>query len=683
VIPKVSLQALILSPLGRDALLAQSILAEAGIDAAVCSSLPDLVDGLRRGAAFAVVAEEAIHSADMGPLVEWLNAQPEWSDFPFVLLTSKGGGIERNPAASRYLDLLGNVTFLERPFHPTTFVSLAKSALRGRRRQYDASTRLDELRDGAAKYQSLFDSIDAGFCIIEMVFGADGKPCDYRFVEANPAFALQTGLTNAIGRVVSELLPGHEHYWAEKYGNVSITGIPVRFENIASAMGDIWFEVYAFPAEFSGPGQVGVLFNDITARRNMENELRHNEERLRRLNDSLEERVEQRTSELSRAQDQLRQAQKLEAIGQLTGGVAHDFNNLLMAVLSSLSLLRKRVPADDSLLQLIDNAVQGAERGAALTQRMLAFARRQDLASEQIDIPELVQGMIGLIERTLGPAWPVKVEMEAAVPAVVGDPNQLEMALLNLVVNARDAMPGGGIVRIASIQREIFAGQNDILGLSPGHYVGLSVTDTGHGMDEATLERATEPFFTTKGIGKGTGLGLPMVHGLAKQLGGSIQLKSKLGEGTTAILWLPAAALGAEQIKQTAAPKEIAHMQPTRLKVLAVDDDVLVLMNMAALLEDLGHEVIEASSGPEALAKLAQHPDLDLLITDQAMPDMTGAQLVKEVVALRPDLPIILATGYGELPPGFQQSIIKLGKPFSQDVLKDAVAQALSQQQRV
>ncbi|WP_235506576.1 ATP-binding protein [Altererythrobacter sp. Root672] len=283
--------------------------------------------------------------------------------------------------------------------------------------------------------------------------------------------------------------------------------------------------------------------------------------------------------------------------------------------------------------------------------------------------------MTDLIERTLGPAWPLQVELSEDIPPVVGDPNQLEMALLNLAVNARDAMADGGCVRITTERRLIAADETTADGLLPGLYVGLTVADSGHGMDEATLEKATEPFFTTKGVGKGTGLGLPMVHGLAKQLGGSFQIRSQVGVGTTAILWLPAA--GAHHETEVLPARPITALTSRSLKVLAVDDDPLVLMNTGALLEDLGHEVFEAISAENALALLQEHPDIDVLITDQAMPHMTGAQLVQELTRLRPELPIILATGYGELPAGFKQSVIKLTKPFSQALLENALAQAL------
>nr|WP_250890077.1 ATP-binding protein [Sphingobium nicotianae] len=640
----------------------------------ICASLGALQQGLEGGAGFALVTEESLLSADLHPLSHWLKTQPEWSDFPFILLTHKGGGLERNPSARRFLNLLGNVTFLERPFHPTTLLSLAEAALRGRRRQYEGRARLEELHSVANKYRSLFESIDVGFCIIKMVFDQAGRPIDYIFLEANPAFARQTGLDHVIGRSMKSLVPGHEQRWFDVYGQVALEGRSVRFEEHAAALGGIWYDVYAFRAGTPDQNQVAVLFNDISERRRMEQTLRDNEDRLRRLNETLEERVMERTRDLEQAQGALRQSQKLESIGQLTGGVAHDFNNLLMAIMSSVTLLQKRVPDDPVLHRLIDNALQGAQRGAALTQRMLAFARRQDLSSVQIDLAGLVRDITELVERTIGPAWSLDIRIPDDLPRVVGDANQLEMALLNLAVNARDAMPEGGAIIIAA-ERRHFASQ-EIEGLGAGRYVGLSVIDTGVGMDAETLERATEPFFTTKGIGKGTGLGLPMIHGLARQLGGTFTLTSAPGEGTTATLWLPAAQ--ADDVNMIAPSDQASQNNMVgRLKVLAVDDDGLILMNTSALLEDLGHSVLEASSGTQALDLLRKYPDIDLLITDQAMPNMTGTQLVHHVSELRPDLPIILATGYGEVPAGFETSVVKLGKPFAQTLLAQALAQAV------
>ena len=380
--------------------------------------------------------------------------------------------------------------------------------------------------------------------------------------------------------------------------------------------------------------------------------------------------------ELEQAREALFQAQKMDAIGQLTGGVAHDFNNLLMAILSSLALLRKRLPDDPQIMRLLDNAVAGAQRGAALTQRMLAFARRQTLTPERIDIPTLVRGMTDLLGRSLGPSVLIETRFPLRLSAVAADANQLEMALLNLAVNARDAMPDGGSIIIAAQEHDVTACAKD--GLKPGHYVSLRVTDTGMGMDADTLARAMEPFFTTKGVGKGTGLGLSMVHGLAEQSGGRLFLNSRPGEGTTAELWLPTAdALDGGTPAGEVVPPPAAPVVCRPLRVLAVDDDSLVLMNTAALLEDLGHTVFDACSGREALEIFRREPELDLVITDQAMPHMTGIQLAEAIKAERPGTPIILATGYGELPPEADANILKLGKPFRQDDLMKIVAAAL------
>ncbi len=390
----------------------------------------------------------------------------------------------------------------------------------------------------------------------------------------------------------------------------------------------------------------------------------------------LSERQEgQRALELAR--EALFQSQKMEAIGQLTGGIAHDFNNLLTAVLGSLELVRRRLPEDPRITDLVDNAVQAAQRGASLTQRMLAFARRQELTPEPLDVPDLVRGMTDLLRRSLGPSIEIETRFPLALDRVQADANQLEMALLNLAVNARDAMPDGN-GRIVIGARAETVGQAHVTGgqatgLTPGRYICLGVTDTGEGMDDTTLAHAMEPFFTTKGVGKGTGLGLSMIHGMAAQSGGQLVLKSRKGEGTTAELWLPAVTTEAvDRDRPPAAPAARAATRP--LVVLAVDDDVLVLMNTAAMLEDLGHKVFQAISGKKALEILGREKQVDLVIADQAMPQMTGTQLIEAIRADRPDLPILLATGYAELPAGMGVGVPKLSKPFSQQHLADAVA---------
>jgi PAS domain S-box-containing protein len=371
---------------------------------------------------------------------------------------------------------------------------------------------------------------------------------------------------------------------------------------------------------------------------------------------------------LEKAREALLQSQKMEAIGHLTGGIAHDFNNLLMAVLGSLELARKRMPDDKKLVSLVDNAILGAQRGAILTKRMLAFARRQELKSETVHIPGLVLGMTELLQRSLGQSVSIETRFPLALKPVRADANQMEMALLNLAVNARDAMPEGGQIIVTA--RDAIVRDDEPEGLKAGRYVCLSVTDTGEGMDQQTLDHAMEPFFTTKEVGKGTGLGLPMVHGLAEQSGGCFILKSRKGEGTTAELWLPAdekTASAREQGRSLAAEAEKHH---ALLVVLAVDDDGLVLTNTVAMLEDLGHTAIGASSGKAALEILHQDNSIDLVVTDQLMPQMTGLQLAAAIKAEWPELPVILASGFAEAPSA-ARGVERLAKPFSQRELSE------------
>ena len=376
---------------------------------------------------------------------------------------------------------------------------------------------------------------------------------------------------------------------------------------------------------------------------------------------------------LQAAREALFQSQKMDAIGQLTGGIAHDFNNLLMAVLGSLELLRKRLPSDPKMMRLVDNAMQGAQRGAGLTQRMLAFARRQELKPAVIDVAELVHGMTDLLHSSLGATVQIETDFSPGLNKVLADPNQLELAILNLAVNARDAMPRGGAIMIAAREMNVV----DAPDLKAGRYVCLSLTDEGCGMDEATRGRALEPFFTTKGVGKGTGLGLSMVHGMIDQSGGKLVLKSGKGEGTTVELWLPVATAGSGLMPHEA-DAEALDGREGPLVILAVDDDPLVLLNTAAMLEDLGHTVLEATSGKDALEIIRRKGGIDLVITDQAMPLMTGSELAIAIGAEKPDLPIILATGYAELPPGADGGLPRLSKPFRQHQLADAIAKTVA-----
>jgi CheY-like chemotaxis protein len=333
---------------------------------------------------------------------------------------------------------------------------------------------------------------------------------------------------------------------------------------------------------------------------------------------------------------------------------------------------------DERSQRLIGGALQAAERAQTLISRLLAFARRQTLQPQAVDLAELVEGMRELISRSLGPAVEVRVSVPADLPPIFVDPNQLELALLNLCVNGRDAMPGGG--RLTINAEALDAGQCPAPDLAPGHYVRLSVTDTGIGMDEATLKRAVEPFFSTKGIGKGTGLGLSMVHGLAGQSGGLFKLTSQIGQGTSAVLWLPVAGHSAEKGRSQ---EELAPKAPRPAVILLVDDEPLVRLSTAEGLKDLGYEVVDVGTAAEALETLRVGLVPDLVVTDHMMPGMSGAQLAGELRARVPGLPVLMITGYANLPPEQIQGLTILAKPFRQAEIAVLLAQMLTSEGNV
>lgn len=374
---------------------------------------------------------------------------------------------------------------------------------------------------------------------------------------------------------------------------------------------------------------------------------------------------------LVQAEEALRQSQKLEAMGQLTGGVAHDFNNLLTPIIGGLDTLQRRKIGDERAQRIIDGAMQSAERAKTLVQRLLAFARRQPLQPKAMDVGELVAGMTDLIGSTIGPAIEIEVDLADDLPPAQADSNQVEMALLNLAVNARDAMPDGGKLTI-SVTHQI-VGEAHRPPLSKGDYVRLCVTDTGGGMDAETVERAIEPFFSTKGVGRGTGLGLSMVHGLAAQLGGGLFIASELGKGTAIELWLPASAETASSGAQASHAGPTSRGQGT---VLLVDDEVLVRMGTADMLEDLGYEVVEAGSAEDALRQLEQGLEPDLMLTDHLMPGMSGAELIRTIRASRPALPVAIVSGYSEVD-GVPVDIPRLVKPFRNAELAECLAAIL------
>ena len=393
---------------------------------------------------------------------------------------------------------------------------------------------------------------------------------------------------------------------------------------------------------------------------------------LAQANTELEHRVEERTREREMAMAQVHEMQKLESLGQLTGGVAHDFNNVLMAILGNLDLLAKDVRGTGS--QLVDSAIQAAERGASLTRRMLAFARRQELRPEAVDVADLAHSMVEMLRRSLGSTIDITLDFAAGLAPVRVDPNQLELALLNLALNARDAMPQGGRLVIGARAKDI-ADPGEVQGLAPGQYVCVAVADSGIGMDDRTLKRAAEPFFTTKGVGRGTGLGLSGVYGLAAQSGGIARISSRLGVGTTVELWLPVAE--ADLVDYVPEEKEVIPHSTRSCLVLLVDDDTLVATATAGMLGQLGHRVLVAPSAALALDLLRLEPGIDLVITDHVMPGMTGLELAKTVREKRPELPIILATGFADLANGQDPGLPRLDKPYRLENLASCIAASL------
>ncbi|MGH7088751.1 MAG: response regulator, partial [Stellaceae bacterium] len=391
---------------------------------------------------------------------------------------------------------------------------------------------------------------------------------------------------------------------------------------------------------------------------------------LAQANAELERRVEARTRERETALAQVHEMQKLESLGQLTGGLAHDFNNVLMAILGNLDLVARHLPEGVASKGLVNAAIQAAERGATLTKRMLAFARRQELRPESVNVPRLVNSMVEMLRRTLGPGVEIGLDFPERLALVRVDPNQLELAILNLALNARDAMPEGGRLGIAAQGEQV--GPGNVQGLAGGEYVCIAVSDSGTGMDEATMKRAPEPFYTTKGAGKGTGLGLSMVYGLAAQSGGVTRIESRMGAGTTVELWLPLSE--AAEVQRPRKEPVLGLVNSHSYAILLVDDDPMVSSGTSAMLQELGHHVIMASSAVLALEVIRSGAQVDLVITDHAMPGMTGTELAVHIRELRPELPLVLATGYAEVPSNSVPGMTRLDKPYRIDKLAATIA---------
>lgn len=533
-------------------------------------------------------------------------------------------------------------------------------------------------RESEALYKGLFDAIDEGFCIIEFIDGPHGPDSDYVHVQANAAYTRHAGIPDVVGKRLRQIVGAEADAWAARYGEVLRTGRPIRFQQELVATGR-FLELAAVRIEPRERRQVAVLFQDITARRNAE-------EALAIMNATLEREVEKRTADLMATEEALRQSQKMEAVGQLTGGIAHDFNNILAGVGGSLEVMQTRLAQGrvTELERFITGAMGATKRAASLTQRLLAFSRRQTLDPRPLNINTLVNGMRDLVVRSVGPAIDVETVGGAGLWTTNVDAGQLENALLNLCINARDAMPDGGKLTIETSNRWIDERSARLRRIEPGQYVSLCVSDTGTGMSAEVAARAFDPFFTTKPIGQGTGLGLSMVYGFAGQSGGAARIYSEPEKGTMVCLYLPrhAGAAVTEDDALALSPGDAPRADGGET-ILVVDDEPLVRMLATEQLEEAGYAVIEAEDGPSALRILNSRMPISLLVTDVGLPGgMNGRQLADAARVNRPELEVLFITGYaenavlnhGHLDPGMHV----MTKPFQMDAFTRRVKDLVS-----
>jgi PAS domain S-box-containing protein len=520
------------------------------------------------------------------------------------------------------------------------------------------------LRESEGRYRALLEAVP------QLVWTSSAKgESDY----FNPQWRMYTGATveEHLGwgwlKAVHQFDRGElEATWRSSLASGDIFDIDAR---LCRANGSYrWFKLRSIPVR-AADGKISRWFGTATEI----TDLIEARETLQISNEELEAVVVERTREREVVLKQLNESQKMESIGQLTGGVAHDFNNLLAVILGSLTLLKKGISDDPRTSRLLEGAIQGAERGATLTKRLLAFARRQDLKLEAIEIQQLIPDLLDFLRQSVGPTISLEIDIPSGLSPVRIDANQFELALMNLAVNARDAMPTGGTLTITFRDEAAFPQSDLPKDLPRGDYVRVSIADTGVGMSEVTLAKAMEPFFTTKGVGKGTGLGLSMVHGLTAQSGGAMQISSQVGKGTVVSLWLPQARREEVRRVREQASKPSLENTSRGSRILLVDDDSLVSMNTAYMLMDLGHSVLELESGTHALRLMETDAQFDVVITDYAMPVMTGLDLASKIKQIHPDMPIIIATGYADLPPQVMLGFLRLNKPYTQEQLAQAL----------
>jgi PAS domain S-box-containing protein len=644
---------LVLAPRGRDAQVIEQVLARDAVRCTVCADFQALLQEMDAPTGAALIAEEALHGVDLTALVEWLSRQASWSDFPFVVLVSQQTS-RASVVARSALKSLGNVVLLEKPINAETLRSAAASALRARRRQYQARS---DLQARISSEERLRIALQVGRLGTWELIPASrwlyaSKTCKADFGRDENALFQYQDLIAAIHpedrdrlrRVVraavdalSEFDIEYRIFW------------PDGTMHWVLVQGKMSLDAHGQPMKLVG------VSKDVTVRREAEARLRESQQALLDLNATLESRIEARTAELAQANDRLMQemtereraqmalvqTQKMEALGHLTSGISHDFNNLLSVIQGNAELVHL-VSTDDRLKQMATTIRKAAEQGAKLTGQLLAFSRGQRLDLKAIDLNTALDGIKDLLMASLGSSVRVRFELAPDLPHVRADLNQIELAILNLAINAKDAMRDGGIVTISTAVHPAPAD------LAPGrNYAVISVIDSGEGINPEIIAKVFDPFFTTKPIGKGTGLGLSQVYGIAQQSGGTARIKSQVGAGTTVEIWLPIAERG--EISASAPRGDIGvGPENKRARILVVEDDPRVRQFIVECLEILGYQVMQADDGPAGLEKL-ESTRPDLLITDFLMPGMTGAELIEQARKKSPGLPAIIATGYADM----------------------------------
>ena len=646
---------LILAPRGRDADVIARVLARVEIAAAPLRDLGDLMAGIADCGAV-VVTEEALTGPGLPSLLELVANQPAWSDLPFLVLATKQAG-PRPPGHTATLERLGNAVLLERPLNAESLASAARAALRARSRQLamrDLNATLEArvrertqaLVASEAQSRAVFDGFPECMFVVHVTPG--GR---FLFEASNPMAERVAGVGSASirGKPAEAFMPAEQ-----------AAGIAEQFQRCIDAGASL-----SFTEELRFPGLMGTFEVTLTP-------LRDTAGRIGRLL-----AVFRDVTARNRLEDRLRQAQKMEAVGQLTGGVAHDFNNLLQVVLSGLTLI-DRVQDPERRAKLLESVRRAAQRGGELTKRLLTIARRQALRPEAIDLSIwLGEGAGELLSRTLRGDIRTVLRVAPGLPPVEADPDELELAVLNLAVNARDAMPGGGTLTIVA-ECVTQDGLTDPDGLD-GRFIRLSVSDTGSGMSDATLARVFEPFFTTKGVGEGTGLGLAQVYGFARQSGGSVRLQSRLGQGTTVSILLPVSQQAMPETS-VATPAVEAPQSASGAAVLVCEDDDDVAALVVDMLAQLGHAPTRVSTAAAALGALADGRAVDLLFTDVLMPGgMDGLTLAREAGRRRPGIAVLLTTGYtGAGAAAVPPEVPVLRKPYRLEDLAQALQTVLA-----